>query len=203
MQLCWGNPLSNGTLPAPPSCPSVPSGFHHSPRLTNPKTTQKKPPNSLTKTRKLLGKACKNQHRAQHSSQPQNLMQEAAELRAENSPSPQLMWKPYSQQEEGQPSSLWQAQSGIESLLEERVSVPINKNLRGSLPKKPESISLFYMRCQTLLLDSILITQSIIVGFISVLNTSIDNIYPFQSQSSPKTKAGVFFDPAVQKVSAA
>lgn len=113
------------------------------------------------------------------------------------------MWKPYSQQEEGQASSLWQAQSGIESLLGERVSVSINKNLRGSLPKEPESISLFYMRCQTLLLDSILITQSIIVGFISVLNTSINNIYPFQSRSSPKTKAGVFFDPAVQEVSAA
>lgn len=98
---------------------------------------------------------------------------------------------------------MWQAQSGIESLLGERVSVSINKNLRGSLPKEPESISLFYMRCQTLLLDSILITQSIIVGFISVLNTSINNIYPFQSRSSPKTKAGVFFDPAVQEVSAA
>lgn len=41
------------------------------------------------------------------------------------------------------------------------------------------------------------------MGFISVLNTSINNIYPFQSRSSPKTKGGVFFDPAVQKVSAA
>lgn len=41
------------------------------------------------------------------------------------------------------------------------------------------------------------------MGFISVLNTSINNIYPSQRQSSPKKKGGVFFDPAVQKVSAA
>lgn len=185
----------------PPSSTRVPSGIHQ--RWTNPKSKSKKAPELAYKNQKAPWKSL--QKPAPHTGQlqPQNLMQEAAKLRAENSPSPQLMWKPYSQQEEGQPSSLWQAQSGIESLLEERVSVPINKNLRGSLPKKPKSISLFYMRCQTLLLDSILITQSIIVGFISVLNTPINNIYPFQSRSSPKTKAGVFFDPAVQKVSAA
>lgn len=187
----------------PPSSTKLPLGCLRLSSLTKfnkPKIkSKKKPLNSLTKNQKSLQKPARRTGQLQ----PQNLRQEGAKLEAEHSPSPQLMWKPYSQQEEGQPSSLWQAQSGIESLLEERVSVSINKNLRGSLPKKPKSILLFYMRCQTLLLDSILITQSIIVGFISVLNTSINNIYPFQSRSSPKTKAGVFFDPAVQKVSAA
>lgn len=141
-----------------PSCPLVPSRCHHSPRLTNPKTKPKKAPKLAHRKQKAPWKSLQKTAPRTRPPQPQNLMREAAKLKAENSPSPQLMWKPYSQQEEGQPSSLWQAQSGIESLLEERVSVSINKNLRGSLPEKRKSISLFYMRCQTLLLDSILIT---------------------------------------------